>query len=167
MPSKLMLKLLIDVQAAIKEQRLLDKKIQRLNARMAKADPSKDEATAKKIQKYSEQLHSLNPSADLYSAVSGDPWQYVEDTMKEAMEAKKDGDSKLYYKLCARIGVDEVDRITLDEWVELRNDYHEEGALHGYRGEQRCAELQMNFEETAAKLNIQMPFPDAQIDAYW
>lgn len=167
MQNKTMLKILVDLQETIKEQRVLDKKIQRLNTRMAKTDPSKDQSTAKKIEKYSTQLHYLNESADLFSAASADPWQYVEDTIREAIAANKDGDDVLYYELCQKIGFEEVDQTILDEWIELRKDYHEEGALYGYRGERRCAELQMSFEETFDKLNMAMPFPDAQLEAYW
>lgn len=128
--------------------------------------PRKDEATAKKVEKASRELHSLNEKADLFSATAADPWQFVEDTMKQAIKAQKAGQMEEYDELADSIGFeDEVDEGVLKRWQDLRQLRNE--GLMSYRGERWTAELQMGFYAVFAQMNIEIPFPDASEDAYW
>lgn len=161
-----MAKLLNDVKQLTKDQKAVNRRIASLNKRLAKADPEKDKATAKKIEAASTELHYLNEQADMFSATASDPWQFVEDTMQQAIDAQTAGDYDRYEELCDAIGMeDDVDSGTLKDWQDLRQ--LKADGLMGYRGERWAAELQMRFFDVFEKMNIEAPYPDASEHAYW
>lgn len=158
--------ILDQLQALIKEQKQLNSRIQSLNRRMGEADPAQDEAIAKKVEKASQELCELNEAAMVYNAVSLDPWQFVEDTMQQAVEAKAADDDERWEELHFRIGIaEEIDEDTLETWQELRR-MKDEG-VGTYRGERWAADTQVRFAEIFEHINLRLPFPDASPDASW
>lgn len=163
-PNKTLAKLLADLEQLVKDQKALNRKIAAINKRYVKVDPSKDPKTAKKIEKLSTELHYLNEEADRFSATAvGDPWQFVEDKIRLALSTTDEDELEQIYQELGHD--DDFSQQDLDDWIQLGN-FRTEG-LMSYRQEQWVAVTQLRYQEMMDKLNIEPPYPDASLDAYW
>lgn len=161
-------KLLNDTQQAFTDQKALNKRLIAINKRYVKADPSKDQKAADKLEKVSTELHYMNGEADLFSAAAaGDPWLFVEKVMSEIVDLEEDDDSgeweELHEKICAN--QIEIDQDDLEAWRQLKVFINE--GFVSYRQEQWVARYQNRFYDIFEGLNIEMPDPSANENAYW
>lgn len=171
-PNNQLARLLAETKQLVKDQKAVDRRIAALNKRVEKADPRKDGAVAKKLQAAGEELNDLNQKAIALDASRADPWQYVQDTLSEIVRLQGSGgtdDSARAAALQEGLGLGRrsVSPLTITDWEDLRF-YSDDGVLNSSRQEQHVAQLQMQFEQVFAKLDIEAPFPDADPEAeYW
>ncbi len=161
-------KLLNDTQQAFTDQKALNKRLVAINKRYVKVDPSKDQKAADELEKVSTELHYINGEADLFSAAAaGDPWLFVEDVMSEIVDLGGDDGSgqweELHDKICAN--QIEIDQDDLEAWRQL--GMFRNASIMSCRQEQWIARYQNRYYEILEGLNIEMPYPSANENAYW